>query len=79
MEIDGEAFVDRRRINGWLATIPDLGADHGIDEIASRKSVDDEFDLDSVEMWGTRSAIAEGPWRRRIDKWNSIRLSAAFV
>lgn len=78
MEIDGEAFVDRRRIDRWLATVPyhDVG-NEDLDKLSIR-SGENDFDLESVEMWDTRSAIAEGPWRRRIDKWNTIRLAAVL-
>lgn len=82
MEVDGHAFVDRGRIERWLAMLPESNAtmihDEDSDAIGCRESGEDDLcELESVEMWETRSAIAEGPWRRRIDKWNSIRFSAA--
>ena len=84
MEIDGDAFVDRGRIERWLATLSLCGADielygDNMDEIKSTKSGEDGVDLESVEMWETRSGVAEQPWKRRIAKWNSIRASAAIA
>jgi hypothetical protein len=76
LEIDGEMFVDRQRIDRWLAGLQLFETND--DQMASldddpndRDSVKDsnDFDLESVEICDTRSAIAEGPWRRRIDKW----------
>jgi hypothetical protein len=79
-EIDGETFVDRRRINRWLAGLrladtKDNNAAFLDNELTDRNSANgsDNFELESVKMCDTRSAIAEGPWRRRIDKWNLIR------
>ena len=80
MEIGGEMFVDRQRIDRWLTglqlfkTNDDQTAaleDDPTDRDSAKESND--FDLESVEICDTRSAIAEGPWRRRIENWNLIR------
>lgn len=80
LEIDGEMFVDRERVAKWLAEVrhfvaEDDNAAYFNDDPNDGNSLneDDGFESGPVEMCDTRSAIAEGPWRRRIDKWNVIR------
>ena len=86
-EVDGESFTDCDRITKWLESLSEYCSDDEATPAAVNEcmagndradhevieSEEDQFELESVDLCETRSAIAEGPWRRRIDKWNSMR------
>ena len=79
-EIAEEVQVDRAQVEDWLAGLPILAARCGAD--TPNNSDSDQSDcveqiqrcetvseLDSVQMCETRSAVGDGPYKRKIDQW----------
>lgn len=57
----------------WLDKLPDLDTSEALatdlEQCAPTEVEIDEWDANSVDICESRSARAEDPWRRRIDKW----------
>ena len=75
-------LVDSPAIKCWVETLPDplisslrscfaQGVSPHDFETAEGVEVDD-WDAKSIEIYDSASLVAEGPWRRRIDKWREI-------
>ena len=73
------ACADRGRIHAWLIDIPDvdgLDCDLVKEDTEPPESLD-ECGFREIEMWESRSMVAEGAARRSIDKWRAQAESCA--
>ncbi|KAK4634779.1 hypothetical protein CLAFUW4_00110 [Fulvia fulva] len=78
-ECDITGCVDIKRIESWLADLPDieLSAHDTEDESAAEPGDIDRWDFVEVALWESRSMVAEGAARRRIDKWRAQAAACA--
>ena len=75
-EDDTDAPTDPAAILSWMFGLPEDNTwetSEAPERVETKQEQVDSagWDAESIEIWDSRSMVAEDPWRRRIDKWRS--------
>lgn len=68
-----DEIADQSSVSLWAVE----GSFSGYSKMVAGEPAENESDSASVSQSDTRSAVAQGPSRRCVDKWNSIPAGAA--
>ena len=75
LEKDMIEHVDKRRIHGWLSSLPEPGPDISEVNSASPTPEVDDWECEEVDFCDSWSLVADGADRRRIDRWRVLATS----